>query len=200
VANVGSVASAVTANQKDARERGRRSALAADWMHLARRFVGSLWPLGPAAAGESWAQAHLLPGEVGLWGRMSNADRRHALGVAQRTQVELGEAATRPVLAAALLHDVGKIDAGLGPVRRALATVAGMVAGRDAVQAWTDRRRGVRRRFGRYLTHDVIGADLLTAAGSDPLTITWAREHHLSPERWTVPADIGAALKAADDD
>jgi len=37
-------------------------------------------------------------------------------------------------------------------------------------------------------------------AGSDPLTVTWAREHHLPADRWTVPAAVGAALKAADDD
>jgi hypothetical protein len=55
-------------------------------------------------------------------------------------------------------------------------------------------------RVGRYLCHDEIGAGLLAAAGSDGLTVAWAREHHLAPERWTVPAEIARALKAADDD
>jgi hypothetical protein len=41
---------------------------------------------------------------------------------------------------------------------------------------------------------------MLDAAGSDGLTIAWARDHHLSADRWTVPADVGAALKLADDD
>jgi hypothetical protein len=170
------------------------------WAHLVRRFVGSLRPGGPPAADESWARSALLPGEAELWRRMSGADRRHAVGVARRTEAELGGAATRPVLAAALLHDVGKVEAGIGPVRRALATVAGMAVGRGAVERWSARPRGVRRRFGRYLTHDAIGAALLADAGSDEVTVRWAREHHLPPERWSVPAEVGAALKAADDD
>ena len=106
---------------------------------------------------------------------------------------------SRPVLAAALLHDVGKIESGLGPVRRAAATVAGMVGGHDAARRWRGRE-GLVGRVGRYLCHDEIGASLLVAAGSDGLTIAWAREHHLPAERWTVDVQVGAALKAADDD
>jgi hypothetical protein len=32
------------------------------------------------------------------------------------------------------------------------------------------------------------------------LTVAWTAEHHLPPEDWTVPTDIGQILKAADDD
>lgn len=105
----------------------------------------------------------------------------------------------RPVQAAALLHDAGKIEAGLGPLRRALATVVGMGVGHERARGWR-HRPGVVGRTGRYLCHDEIGAGLLAQAGSDPLTVAWAREHHLPPRRWSVPTDIGAALKAADDD
>jgi hypothetical protein len=161
--------------------------------HLGRRFFGSLWPGGPAPGDEAWATGLLVPGEVALWRRMSGPDRRHAVGVARRTDAELGEEATRPVLAAALLHDVGKVDSGFGPIRRSLATVVGWVAGHDRAATWDNR-------VGRYLTHDAIGAKLLAAAGSDPLTIAWAREHHLPPARWTIPPTIGTALKSADDD
>jgi HD domain len=130
---------------------------------------------------------------------MSSADRRHAVVVTRRVDITLGPAATRPVLAAALLHDVGKIDSGFGPVGRAAATVAGMVGGRDAARRWR-ARDGLVGRVGRYLCHDEIGAELLAGAGSDALTIAWAREHHLPSERWTVAAEVGAVLKAADDD
>jgi hypothetical protein len=167
--------------------------------HLARRFVGSLWPGGPSRAADGWATASMVPGEVVLWRRMSGADRRHAVGVARRTEQELGPRATRAVLAAALLHDVGKVDSGFGPVRRAGATVARMVWGQAAAERWRSRSGPVGR-TGRYLSHDQIGADMLAAAGSDGLTVTWAREHHLPPERWSVPQDIAAALKLADDD
>lgn len=167
--------------------------------HLVSRFVGSLWPGGPGADDDAWVAATLGPGEILLWRRMSGADRRHAVGVARRTQVALGDRATAPVLAAALLHDVGKVDSGLGPVRRAVATVAGMAAGRGAAERWS-QRRGVLGRTGRYLCHDRIGAEMLRTAGSDPLTVAWAAEHHLAVGRWTIPVPLGEALKAADDD
>lgn len=162
-------------------------------LHLARRFVGALDPRGPAPADEAWAVGLLGAGERALWGRMSGPDRRHAVGVARDVQRRLApSAASPPVLAAALLHDVGKVDAGLGTIARVPATVAGLVA-RERIAAGDGR-------VARYLRHDLIGADLLAAAGADRLTIAWAREHHLAPERWTLPPEVAAALKAADDD
>ena len=167
--------------------------------HLVRRFLGSLWPVPPRRADDAWATGLLNPGEVALWRRMSRSDRLHAIGVARRTGAELGPRATRAVLAAALLHDVGKVDSGFGPVRRAGATVAQMARDHEAAQRWR-HRPGIVGRTGRYLCHDEIGAAMLTDAGSDGLTVTWAREHHLPPERWSLPEDIGIALKQADDD
>lgn len=172
----------------------------APWAHLARRFFGSLRIGGPSPADEAWVAGALAPTEAALWQRMSGPDRRHAVGVARAVTEALGDDAVRSVRAAALLHDVGKIESGFGPVRRAVVTVVSMAAGRDAALArWADRG-GLRGRAGAYLRHDEIGAELLSEACSDPLTVAWAREHHLPDDRWTVPAEIGSALKAADDD
>ena len=102
-------------------------------------------------------------------------------------------------MAAALLHDVGKIEAGLGPFGRVGATVAAMLLGHARVAAWSNRP-GWRGRYGLYLLHPELGGELLAGAGSDPLTMAWAVEHHRPPARWTVPPEVGAALKAADDD
>lgn len=167
--------------------------------HLVRRFFGSLRPGGPSEADEAWARARLLPGEAGVWARMSGADRRHAVGVAQRVERALGHEASRPVLAAALLHDVGKAESGLGTYGRVIATLSAKVAGHAMADRW-QRSRGFTRRVGLYLNHPVIGGDLLELAGSDPLTVAWTREHHLPPEQWTVPRHQADALKAADDD
>lgn len=167
--------------------------------HLARRFAGSLWPFGPSAEDEAWARSHLLPGEAALWGRMSRADRRHAAGVARRVAGALGDRADRPVVAAALLHDVGKVESGLGTYGRVVATIAAAAAGRETAGMWSEGR-GFTRRVGLYLRHPRLGADLLALAGSDPLTVAWAREHHLPADRWTVPREVAAALHAADDD
>ena len=111
----------------------------------------------------------------------------------------LGHEATRPVLAAALLHDVGKIESGLGTYGRVVATLSAKVAGAEMATTWR-RQRGFARRVGLYLHHDRLGGDLLELGGSDPLTAAWARQHHLPASDWTVDPEIGAALKAADDD
>ena len=157
--------------------------------HLARRFLGSLSPRPLDREDDAWVRQCLLPGERALWDRMSRPDRKHAAGVARDVDRAL-DGAPRPVLAAALLHDVGKIDSGLGTFSRAGATVIGAVVGRQ-------RAGG---RLGRYFRHDAIGADLLERAGADALTVAWAREHHLPPDRWTVPRELADALAAADDD
>ena len=167
--------------------------------HLASRFLQTLLPVGPRQDDAAWAFEHLLPGERAVWARMSPADRRHAAGVARRAVAALGEEAPRQVVAAALLHDSGKIESGLGAMARAAATVAAAVAGREQAEAWSDGT-GPRRRIGLYLCHPRLGAELLAAAGSHPLTTAWAAEHHLPEAQWSVPERLGRALKAADDD
>ena len=148
----------------------------AELRHLSGRFFGSLKPGGPPAGDEAWVWTVLVPGERALWGRMSGADRRHAVGVARRVPAELA--------VPALLHDVGKVESGLGTFRRVVATVAGPRT----------------RRLAQYRDHPSIGARLLREAGSAELTVRWAAEHHLPSSRWTVPQDVGEILKAADDD
>ena len=173
--------------------------MAGSYGHLIRRFLGSLRPGGPPLAEAAWASAQLLPGEQMLWARMSGPDRRHAAAVARRVDVALGHEATRPVLAAALLHDVGKVEAGLRTYGRVIATLSAKVAGAGTAATWR-RQRGFARRVGLYLQHDQIGGDLLEMAGSDPLTVAWAREHHRPEVEWTLPRTTADALKAADDD
>ena len=167
--------------------------------HLVKRFFGSLLPLGPAKRDREWVLAQLLPDEIDVWQQMSAVDRRHAAGVARRVERALGHDATRPVLAAALLHDCGKSVAGLGTYGRVVATLSAKVAGREHAAAWRETR-GFTRKVGLYLEHPELGADLLGMAGSAPITVAWAREHHLPEEEWTVPLPVGRALKDADDD
>lgn len=169
--------------------------------HLIRRFFEAAVPVGPSAVHAAWAEDQLLPAEVEQWRLMKRSDRRHAAGVARRVQAALGEQATRPVLAAALLHDVGKVDSHLTTYGRVVATLSAAAVrhDQDVILAWT-RTRGFTRRVGLYLRHPTLGGDRLELAGSDPLTVAWAREHHWGEDRWTVPLDIGRALRDADDD
>ncbi len=176
--------------------------------HLGRRFFGSLWPVGPGGADESWVNANLTDDERVLWGRMSAPDRRHAVAVAHRVQASLdaqpslepvGPVGRRAILAAALLHDVGKVESRMGTFGRVVATVVGMTGGRRRSGEWATRS-GLRRRLGVYLRHDSVGAELLAAAGGDPLTVGWASCHHRPVEQWCVPTEVGVILKSADDD
>lgn len=141
----------------------------------------------------------LRKAEFELWSRMRGPDRRHSVQVARRVERALGHEATPEVLAAALLHDVGKTVSGLRTYGRVVATLSGKVAGHQMADRWS-QSRGFVRRVGLYLRHPDLGGDLLAMAGSDPLTVAWAREHHLPPEKWTMPRHLGEALRAADDD
>ena len=123
--------------------------------HLAARFVTSLPPTPPAVTDEVWADEHLTAGERALWVQLSNQDRRHSIAVARRFAVRRPQA-TRAVIAAALLHDVGKLACGLGTFGRVAATVVG------------DRGPAA---FRAYHDHEAIGAELARRAGSDPDTV-----------------------------
>jgi hypothetical protein len=180
---------------------GAVSEFGSPW-HLATRFFGALSPAGPAATEEAWALDQLLPGEIVLWRQMSGPDRRHGVGVAREVARLLddgGPPPTRAVLAGALLHDVGKVQSGLGTFARVGVTLAALALGRDRLT--DDGPRGRRRAQVRdYLTHDRLGGQLLRGAGSDSFTVSWAEQHHRDPTRWTVDARLGRALKAADGD
>jgi len=122
--------------------------------HLVSRFLGQLDPRPPRAADEAWADALLSQAERALWVRLGNGDRRHAIGVAQR-MLDLRPDASRAEMAAALLHDIGKVD---GP-RNAI------------VRAWFAVSPVKGARVTRYRDHERIGAELLREAGSDPITV-----------------------------
>jgi hypothetical protein len=130
-----------------------RNPLVKIW-HLAARFVTSLPPTPPTVADEVWADEHLLDGERALWVQLSNQDRRHSVAVARRF-LRRRPTATRAEIAGALLHDVGKVECGLGTFGRVVATIVGPRT----------------RAFEAYHDHEAIGAELARRAGSDPSTV-----------------------------
>ncbi len=167
--------------------------------HLIRRFFTSLRPGGPSEADRAWVEAVLSDAEYGLWKRMYGPDRRHSAAVGREVERRLGAEATPAVMGAALLHDVGKIDADLRTWGRVVATLSAKVAGPDMAKLWI-KSRGFTRRVGLYLHHPEIGADMLEMAGSDELTVAWAEQHHRPCDEWTIDADVAQVLHAADDD
>jgi len=170
--------------------------------HLVGRFFSSLSPASVSADDTSWVTSVLQPEELELWSHLSLADRRESVGVARRTQAALAGteyAGDSRWLAAALLHDVGKLDARFGPVRRAVATVAAAVLGPRVVEGWVDKS-GFIRRCALYVFHDQLGADRVKIAGGRKEAVLWAEAHH-RPAIWDatgIPTDVIVALAEAD--
>lgn len=123
-------------------------------VHLVRRFVTSMSRKPPSAGDSDWAEGQLLPAEAELWARMTVQDRRHSILVARRF-VELAPEASRPEIAGALLHDVGKLASGLGTFSRVVATLLGPRT----------------YRFQQYHDHERLGAAMLAAANSAVVTV-----------------------------
>jgi hypothetical protein len=185
---------------------GRRVGPGDAW-HLVRRFVAALRSSPPSAADEAWALAWLSDDDRLLWAAQSARDRRHTIAVARLVldgagpgaegaggNVELGEW----VVPAALLHDVGKAEAPLGVTGRVVATVVEIVGGDRAVRRLVERS-GRLGAIARYLDYPARGAATLDAAGAHRHVSAWAREHHLPPDRRTVPEPWASRLAAADD-
>ena len=122
--------------------------------HLVRRFAAAWSRREPGADDVAWVRATLLSAEWALWSRMAVADRRHSIEVARRFAAT-PDGWGRDEIAAALLHDVGKIESGLGAVGRTVATVVGPRTGR----------------FRTYHDHERIGAELLHRAGAPANTV-----------------------------
>ena len=177
--------------------------------HLVRRFFASVRPGGPTEVDRAWVSDVLSASEYQLWARQYPPDRRHSASIARQVHRELAggtpvEGAplsedTRWVLACALLHDIGKIEADLGTWGRVWATLLAKIVGPGRARGWVDSD-GYRRRVGSYVNHPEIGAELLRAARSDPRTIAWAAQHHKPADQWTIPAETARILHAFDND
>jgi len=173
------------------------------WGHLARRFFGALRPGGPSPEDRAWVETVLEPAEFALWQRQPGHDQRHSAGVARQVEAALAggpHAGDTRWPACALLHDIGKLSAGLGIPYRVLATLVGRATG-NAVADW-EEHRGLRRRIALYLRHAELGADMINLAGGRPEVAHWAGAHHnrarLDP--MLIPAPVVTALVEADND
>lgn len=166
--------------------------------HLVKRYAGSLQQKSISERDHLWVQQILSHLEMTLWNSMPENDQHHSIEVARRVDESL-EKSEQTILAAALLHDVGKAISKAGVGMRVLATLIGMVTSETQHKSWSQRPGSVGK-VGQYLCHPLDGALLLQKAGSDSLVVTWASEHHLPQHQWTINPEIGQLLKSADDD
>lgn len=123
------------------------------FIHLAKRAYTSFNNVPLKGEDFEHVERILTPDEFELWWAMQPRDQRHSIHVLERF-FNAVPWIKRTEQAAALLHDVGKIEAKLGWTLRIVATVVGP--------------RG--KRFTCYHQHEEIGARLLNGV-SDPRTI-----------------------------
>jgi putative nucleotidyltransferase with HDIG domain len=124
---------------------------ASNVFHLCKRFTYSLCARRPDEAQIMLVQSVLSPNEMHLWTKSAREDQQHSLVVLKRLlniMPDAGQAAQ----AAALLHDIGKIESDLGTFLRVVATVGGPRT----------------KRFAKYHDHEQIGLKMLEEAGSSP--------------------------------
>lgn len=120
----------------------------------------------------------LRSAEAAIFWRQATPDLAHAVAVARHVM------AARPgrtdLVRAALLHDVGKIEAGLGTVGRSVASILHVL------------RLPLPRRMRRYADHTAIGARMLEDLAVEQAVSDFARHHRgarpddFDPDDWDV--------------
>jgi len=153
---------------------------AGPWASVRYR-VGQFWRALTAwvAPDEPVTVDALLPAAARrLFACQPAADRAHALAVLRALWTE---EAHRDLLAAALLHDVGKADAGLSALHRAAIVLLDrwsprLLARLSREEGWG--ASGWRRPFVGHAGHAALGAERARAAGCSPLTVALIARHH----------------------
>jgi len=167
--------------------------------HLAKRFWFSLKPKKLSEENLFWVRSHLSENEFVYWEKLSLADQRHSFLVTKQAESEIGEQG-KEFIAAALLHDIGKLESGFGTFGRVFATLCCFLFPLRKMEKWTERTKGLRRRLVDYAKHPALGAELLRGIGSQQQTITWVLEHHSDREKWVTPKEIAEILSSSDGD
>ena len=143
---------------------------------------------------------HLTATQLSLFQRMQPSEQAHAYQIFKHLETD-GQ--TDPdLLAAALLHDVGKILHPLSIIDRVM-IVLGKRFFPGAAQRWASGPpRGLHRPFVVAAQHAGWGAELASQAGASARTVELVRHHH--DVRQTNPdsptKSLLAALQAADDE
>ncbi len=162
-----------------------------------RQFIQAAGAWAHSQEDEAAIGRYLAPQAVELFRSMPRYDRQHALNVFRTLQ---GQGRTEPdLLAAALLHDVGKSLPRSGGVRlwhrvtavlmRALWPGLLERLGREDLEGW-------RRPYYIQQHHAAIGAELAQQAGCPPGIVALIQHHEDPPGPAVDP--LLAALLAAD--
>ncbi|HKV57298.1 MAG TPA: hypothetical protein VJO32_03420 [Ktedonobacteraceae bacterium] len=134
----------------------------------------------PLTSEERFEVARWLPETaLSLFESMSHADQRHSLRVCQGLQAR--GCSDKEMLAAALLHDVGKAEGRVPFWTRPVIVLGKRCAPRLLARLAVYPRAGQahwRRSLSNAWWHAEIGADMAAAAGLSERAVLYIRTHH----------------------
>lgn len=143
-------------------------------------FRRTMLAVAPASArpDDAWAATRLEPQEFALFSRLPAPERAHGIDVARRL-LRRDASARRELVAAALLHDVGK----LGTPQAALWRILTHLLPADERAPAVPRRSGLAGARQARVHHGTYGAELLRSIGaSERLVALVAGHHSASPD------------------
>ena len=124
----------------------------------------------------AYAARHLDPALLCLFRRMSRAEQHHGIAICRALEAQ---GYTDPgLLVAALLHDIGKIQAPPRLWDRVIAVLGEHFAPQRAARWSVGEPRGLRRGFVVRRMHPEWGAMLAEEAGATPRAAALIRQHH----------------------
>ncbi len=169
-----------------------------DPLYRARQFLNALRARPVDGQGLELARRYLPPRAAALFEAMSPADQAHSLAVLQAL-LDRGYR-DRPLLQAALLHDVAK--ARIGIWHRTAVILLNAVSPDLVRRAASPDEQSWRYPFYLSVHHPALGAELAERAGLDPGAVLLIRRHQ-DPLPADGPDDEQKtwqkALKAVDD-
>ena len=148
------------------------------WRHLATRLLSVVSSTGLKPGEVDEIRGWLSAFESDSFLAQPSYDQRHGLEAARH--VARQHPLRRDLVRTALLHDVGKRQAGLGPIGRSLAS------------AYTKLGGISKGKWRSYLEHGHAGAIELDILGAEPMVVDFARHHHgerpdsISEADWSV--------------
>jgi len=155
------------------------------WRHLAARLVDVLTSRPLTGDEGIEVREWLRTAELEAFFDQPVADQRHGLSCARFVASRLPH--REDLIRSALLHDLGKRHARLGPI------------GRSLVTAWSKLGGRTKSRAHLYVQHGEAGAGELEALGVEALVSDFARHHH-GERPPSIPAADWDVLQAADRD